>query len=677
MGVSILAEYGEHVWNVGRRRLKNRDCVYPESKDNASSSRQFAATLDARCQQMDALCQRMDQLMGKFTEIAESLGAVRPGMIPPIPDPSSIDLMPDVPPEMDELLPNDDDLLVPEDNEMIQDSEQMDDDPAEESESSSEPKPQDHVMTTDSYGKLRYVGGTGAMVMIEALKSLSPESAQGQSPDDLKTPEKSSISRLELPFFVRGQTWPRLPYLPQPDQLVRPPRYISDLLINLYFDQLHYIMPIIYKPHFMQRYNILLNTRAPANLDAGFLSVFFAVCACASGILPREPGNSSVFTGLQYYESALLLHYASTGEGSIEQVQCLALLSVCSAGWNTLAQSWKWGGQAVRAAQDLGLHRSPARGSNETLKEELCRRVWWSVYGLDRLLSVCLGRPVAVEDADCDCEIPLDLDDDELAAHCRILPEQRPTTIGPSRMSGFIAFSRLCQISAKIVRAMNPLKSRRKRRKNTTEKANAQKLVDSFDLELVGWLQSIPDSIKFSANSMDAESGPDLTWCVILYIVHAGCLINLHRPLIPDMSTDASLAASHNSYAQCTQAARSCIRAAELIQERVPPSHHLAFCTHYLALSGVFLVRSSSALQEDYSSDIEACLLCLTRLETVWSGARRSKLILEELLKHSGNQKPDWSFQYFGSDDLEDFVLQQDNPDFTFDGMDTFGEVRM
>lgn len=61
-------------------------------------------------------------------------------------------------------------------------------------------------------------------------------------------------------------------------------------------------------------------------------------------------------TGLQYYQSAILLHFKSTDEGSIEQVQCLALLSMCSAGWNTLAQSWKFAGQAVRAAQDLGLH---------------------------------------------------------------------------------------------------------------------------------------------------------------------------------------------------------------------------------------------------------------------------------------------------------------------------------
>ncbi len=197
------------------------------------------------------------------------------------------------------------------------------------------------------------------MEMIEALKTLSP------SADTIISPEGSpataidkSVSLLELPFFVRGQTFPRLPYLPRPELLNRPPRYVSDLLINIYFDQLHYTMPVIYKPHFIQRYNILVNDRTSANVDAGFLSVFFAVCACASGLLPRAPDAGSTFTGMQYYESAILLHYASTGEGTIEQVQCLALLSMCSAGWNTLAQSWKFAGQAVRAAQDLGLHVS-------------------------------------------------------------------------------------------------------------------------------------------------------------------------------------------------------------------------------------------------------------------------------------------------------------------------------
>lgn len=195
------------------------------------------------------------------------------------------------------------------------------------------------------------------MVMIEALKGLTPSSGTVSSPSESRI-SKDSPSVLELPFFTRGQTWPRLPGLSRGHQLPRPPRYLSDLLINIYFKQLHYTMPVLYEPHFMLRYNLLLNCTSSDEIDEGFLSVFFAVCTCAAGLLPRDTGTSSVFTGLNYYESAISLHYASTGEGSIEQVQCLALLSMCSAGWNTLAQSWKFAGQAVRAAQDLGLHVS-------------------------------------------------------------------------------------------------------------------------------------------------------------------------------------------------------------------------------------------------------------------------------------------------------------------------------
>jgi hypothetical protein len=39
----------------------------------------------------------------------------------------------------------------------------------------------------------------------------------------------------------------------------------------------------------------------------------------------------------------------------------------------------------------------------------------------------------------------------------------------------------------------------------------------------------------------------------------------------------------------CVSAAKSCINAAELVRELVPPSHHLAFCVHYLTLSGLVL----------------------------------------------------------------------------------------
>lgn len=44
-------------------------------------------------------------------------------------------------------------------------------------------------------------------------------------------------------------------------------------------------------------------------------------------------------------------------------------------------------------AQDLGLHRSSARWRLPEHEIELRRRVWYSVYGVDREMSAALGRP--------------------------------------------------------------------------------------------------------------------------------------------------------------------------------------------------------------------------------------------------------------------------------------------
>lgn len=205
-------------------------------------------------------------------------------------------------------------------------------------------------------------------MLIDAAKGLSPTNRAGQT----QTPESGILAEtaglkgeegaqengdIELPLFVRGKIWPELPFLPKPEQLSRPPQYISDVLVGLYFDKLHYTFPILYKPHFMRSYGKMLrsglNASSPS-LDKDFLMVFFAVCACASGLLPA--GSDRGFPGLEYYENALLLHYSSPGQASLERVQCLGLLAMCTASWNTLTQSWSLAGLAVRSSMDIGLH---------------------------------------------------------------------------------------------------------------------------------------------------------------------------------------------------------------------------------------------------------------------------------------------------------------------------------
>lgn len=208
---------------------------------------------------------------------------------------------------------------------------------------------------------LRFIGGASSSVLIEAAHSVSPHTtAHVPLADQSGGQADPDAQQTEVPIFVRGKVWPELPFLPRPEQLTKPPQYVSDLLIRLYFDQLHYTLPVVFKPHFMRSYRQMVrkdtDSMQSSSIDRRFLMIFYAICACASSLLPST--SDTGFPGIEHYEKALLLYYASTGEASLERVQCLALLSMCAAGWNTLTQSWILAGQAVRAAQDIGIHLS-------------------------------------------------------------------------------------------------------------------------------------------------------------------------------------------------------------------------------------------------------------------------------------------------------------------------------
>lgn len=69
----------------------------------------------------------------------------------------------------------------------------------------------------------------------------------------------------------------------------------------------------------------------------------------------------------------------------------------------------------------------------------------------------------------------------------------------------------------------------------------------------------------------------------------------------------------------------------------LPTSHHLAFAVQYITLSGVLLLRcvaygSQAELVEAVIVDAEKCVELLEGMEGIWSGAKRCKEIVSDLL---------------------------------------------
>ena len=61
----------------------------------------------------------------------------------------------------------------------------------------------------------------------------------------------------------------------------------------------------------------------------------------------------------------------------------------------------------MRLALGLGLHRRlPKNDIIKPIERENRRRVWWTLYILDRISASKLGRPVTISDDDIDVEFP-------------------------------------------------------------------------------------------------------------------------------------------------------------------------------------------------------------------------------------------------------------------------------
>ncbi|KAG2174383.1 hypothetical protein INT43_004406, partial [Umbelopsis isabellina] len=90
----------------------------------------------------------------------------------------------------------------------------------------------------------------------------------------------------------------------------------------------------------------------------------------------------------------------------IEIIQSLALLASQPNFAANSYTAWMYSGMAVRMAQDMGLHRSISKWKMGEAEAEQRKRIWFSVYAVDRWCCAAVGRPLAICDADCDIELP-------------------------------------------------------------------------------------------------------------------------------------------------------------------------------------------------------------------------------------------------------------------------------
>ncbi|CAK3765456.1 Positive regulator of purine utilization [Lecanosticta acicola] len=241
-----------------------------------------------------------------------------------------------------------------------------------------------------------------------------------------------------------------------------PDKELGSRLVELYFEHANPQIPALHRGEFMALFDRVYATDAkkPTPRELYFLNIVFAI---GSGIImdsshvaqtgaateksneTSEPPSkkrqrlASQQHQPEQYHSSAIIHLESFlgsspttegGGGGLEELQAVILLASLALLRPVAPGLWYIIGVAVRLSIDLGLHvedidhdldsrpthpdtGEPAASGlgRKQWTRDLRRRLWWCVFNLDRLVSSCVGRPVAISESVVTIEFPSMLDD--------------------------------------------------------------------------------------------------------------------------------------------------------------------------------------------------------------------------------------------------------------------------
>ncbi|KAI0479014.1 hypothetical protein GGR56DRAFT_632991 [Xylariaceae sp. FL0804] len=246
-----------------------------------------------------------------------------------------------------------------------------------------------------------------------------------------------------------------------------PNKDLAYKLVELYFEHANPQIPVLHRGHFMHMFeHVYANEGASQGpRELYMLNMVFAI---GGGIImdaqttsSRPSGDERQQAQPEEYHASAIIHLEaclSNSGGGLEELQAVLLLANFALLRPVPPGLWYIVGVAVRLAVDLGLHyedgkdvefdlngptaANDANGASDKSREayrrergrreytrDMRRRLWWCTYSLDRLVSVCVGRPFGVSDQVITTEFPSMLDDDYITSAGFTRP---PADNGPS-----------------------------------------------------------------------------------------------------------------------------------------------------------------------------------------------------------------------------------------------------
>jgi hypothetical protein len=181
-------------------------------------------------------------------------------------------------------------------------------------------------------------------------------------------------------------------------------------ILDAYFTRLHLRYPFLDRKDILQRHanRFIQNNSSPQDQYGTFkIYMIYAIGATMLKLTEQydyTPPENFFMTALQYISAARESH-------SVHNIEAMTLLVLYNLRSPSNSGIWYMIGLAMRTCVDLGLHREAHYGNVPPYEGQLRRRLFWTVYFLERVIAVSLGRPYSIADRDIDASLPLEIDD--------------------------------------------------------------------------------------------------------------------------------------------------------------------------------------------------------------------------------------------------------------------------
>ncbi|SCO91842.1 uncharacterized protein FRV6_15970 [Fusarium oxysporum] len=219
--------------------------------------------------------------------------------------------------------------------------------------------------------------------------------------DPISGPEEQDMVNLQANI-----TRPNNPTLAELARLKKivdsfPPRSIAEFLVHVcirrgtdvffYFDQAQLI-------HEIEQF--YTNQTCPLRFDPSFICLALTIFALGSHWTPLErPGHSRIDEhdpGRLFFEQAKVLVPDIIELPGLRSIQVCLILGVYLMPQNAVGSSYVYTGMALRKALAFDLHQDSDDQAMDAREREVRRRLWWSIYSLERCSTIKLNRPRSV-----------------------------------------------------------------------------------------------------------------------------------------------------------------------------------------------------------------------------------------------------------------------------------------